>query len=365
MKLLMTTDTIGGVWVYTLELCKALTKNGVQVHLAAMGAWPTKEQEEEIATLDNIILYKSDFKLEWMQDPWEDLEKARKWINCIYHTVHPDLVHFNNYGQIGNDWSCPTLTVFHSCVQSWWQAVNGSSAPEIWDRYTRIVQKSLNESDLVVGPTHAILENAQKTHQFTSDTKVIYNGRELNSYEAKKKEQIIFGIGRIWDEAKNMEMLSQVAKNLPWKMYIAGDNINPSTGKAVEIENVQFLGKLQPAEVQEWMERASIFVSPTKYEPFGLAILEAAKAGCALVLSELETLKEIWADTACFFQPDDAKDAAYHIMELIQQEDYRNEISERAHARSRLYTSEKMGAEYLELYLEAINKKMNPKLASV
>ena len=103
MKILMTTDTVGGVWVYSLELCKALQKYGVQVHLAAMGQWPSEEQEKEAARLPNVLLYKSDYKLEWMQDPWDDVERARKWINSIYHTVLPDLVHLNNYAQVCGD----------------------------------------------------------------------------------------------------------------------------------------------------------------------------------------------------------------------------------------------------------------------
>src|SRR5690606_41197116 len=99
MKILMTTDTVGGVWSYSVELCRAFLDYDVQVHLAAMGAWPTKDQEEQISVLNNVILYKSDFKLEWMDDPWEDVEKSRKWINYICQTVQPDLVHFNNYAQ--------------------------------------------------------------------------------------------------------------------------------------------------------------------------------------------------------------------------------------------------------------------------
>ncbi len=80
LKLLMTTDTVGGVWLYSLELCKALQEYDVYVHLVAMGAWPSEAKQQEVATMKNVLLYKSNFKLEWMQDPWEDVEKARNWI---------------------------------------------------------------------------------------------------------------------------------------------------------------------------------------------------------------------------------------------------------------------------------------------
>lgn len=361
----MTTDTVGGVWVYSLELCKALQEHNVQVHLVAMGGWPSDDQEKEVSELENTILYKSDYKLEWMQEPWEDVKKAQKWINCIYHTVYPDIVHFNNYAQTENDWSCPTLTVFHSCVQTWWQAVKGTSAPSTWNKYTEVVKNSLETSDVVVSPTKAILEKAKETHNFKGETRVINNGRELEFSADSKKEDIILCIGRIWDEAKNLMLLSDIADKLPWPVYIAGKSIDPGTGKKIEIENVHFLGELSSREVRDWMQRARIFVSPTKYEPFGLAILEAAKFECALVLSDLETLQELWGDSASFFDSENTEQATEQILQLIKNDELRNELSQKAKIRSREYTSEKMGTAYYSLYRETIQRKHKQKLVSV
>ncbi|UJH90485.1 glycosyltransferase family 4 protein [Antarcticibacterium sp. 1MA-6-2] len=214
--ILMTTDTVGGVWTYSMELCRVLNDYGIKVHLAAMGNWPSQAQQEEAASLDNLLLYKSDYKLEWMQDPWEDVDQAEKWLNSIYHTVQPDIIHFNNYAHRREEWSCPTVTVFHSCVQTWWQAVKGTSAPAAWDKYNELVSDSLNSSDVVVGPTEAILQKAKETHAITSPVKLIYNGKNLKPAENIQKERIILCMGRVWDEAKNLRSLSGMAKDLPW-----------------------------------------------------------------------------------------------------------------------------------------------------
>ena len=365
MKILMTTDTVGGVWIYSVELCKALAQHNIEIHLAAMGSWPNEHQQKQIAEMSHVTLYKSDYKLEWMEEPWEDVEQAQKWINSIYQTVHPDLVHLNNYAQIQEDWTCPTLTVFHSCVQTWWQAVKGTAAPATWNTYTDIVKHSLAASDVVVTPTKAILKKAKDTHQFSSRTAVINNGREIAPFEEKEKQKIILCIGRIWDEAKNLELLSGIATELSWPVYIAGNNRNPSTGKKKDFENVIFLGELEPQEVQEWMQRASIFVSPTKYEPFGLAVLEAAKSGCALVLSELETLTELWGGAAEFFDPKDSDQAKEKILQLINNKELREEMSRKSQARSEEYSSEKMATAYVALYRDLINKQKTKKLMSV
>lgn len=352
MKILMTTDTVGGVWIYSLELCRALEKFGIEIHLAAMGSWPSPAQQVEAEKMPNVLLYKSDYRLEWMKDPWNDVEQSRKWINSIYHTVQPDIVHLNNYAHVEHDWKAPVVTVFHSCVQTWWQAVKGKAAPNEWDKYTRTVRESLEASDVVVGPTKAILEKARDTHQFTSEARVIHNGRKISDYEEKPREKFILCMGRMWDEAKNLPLLSKIAGKLPWPVYVAGERTNPDTGKECTAENVKFLGKLSPEEVQHWMQRASVFVSPTRYEPFGLAILEAAGNGCALVLSELDTLKELWQEAALFFDPEDEADAEKMALLLLNNPQFMQELSEKAKKRAAVYSAEKMGAAYYELYSE-------------
>lgn len=357
MKILMTTDTVGGVWVYSLELCKALEKFGVEVHLAAMGSWPSPAQQVAAERMPNVVFYKSDYRLEWMKDPWEDVEQSRKWLNSIYHTIQPDIVHLNNYAHVDGTWSSPVVTVFHSCVQTWWQAVKGKAAPQDWDRYTQKVKESLEASDVVVGPTQAILEKAIEVHDFSSETKVIHNGRRKFVSEERPREKFILCMGRMWDEAKNLPLLSKIAGKLPWPVYVAGERVNPDTGKECTAENVNFLGKLSPEEVQQWMQRASVFVSPTRYEPFGLAILEAANNGCALVLSELDTLKELWQEAALFFDPEDEADAEKMALRLLDNPEFLKELSERAKERAANFSAEKMGEAYHRLYLEIVKKE--------
>lgn len=353
----MTTDTVGGVWAYSMELCKALQKHKVKVHLAAMGNWPSKAQQGEAEKLENVLLYKSDYKLEWMQDPWEDVQEAGKWLNSISETLHPDVIHFNNYAHMGKGWSCPTITVFHSCVQTWWQAVKGTDFPNTWNRYLEILQSSLNYSDVVVAPTQTIMEKIKANYEITAPCEVIYNGIDQSSFQPLEKKEFILCVGRIWDEGKNLLSLSGIAKTLPWPVYVVGNNINPNTGERIEIRNVNFLGNLSPEETREWLMRASIFISPTKYEPFGLSILQAAAAGCALVLNELDTLKELWNDTAIFFDPNDRTEAKKIILDLIEHKSFREEVSEKARVRAANFSAEKMAENYVNLYREIIENK--------
>ena len=89
-NILMTADTVGGVWTYALDLCRELAADGIGVSLATMGALPSDEQRRQIAELPNVTLHESRFKLEWMPEPWEDLRRAVDWLLKIAERVRPD-----------------------------------------------------------------------------------------------------------------------------------------------------------------------------------------------------------------------------------------------------------------------------------
>src|SRR5256885_13784914 len=96
-RILMSADTVGGVWTYALELARALASHDVMVTLATMGAPLTAAQSREAAELSNLEIEQSNFKLEWMQNPWEDVWKAGDWLLEIEERVQPDLIHLNGF----------------------------------------------------------------------------------------------------------------------------------------------------------------------------------------------------------------------------------------------------------------------------
>src|SRR5687768_2158129 len=122
-KVLMTSDTIGGVWTYAVELVRGLAGHGVEVALATMGALLTADRWSEVCALPNAQVFESKFRLEWMEDPWRDVDEAGEWLLGIEREFVPDIVHLNGYCHGNLPWTAPVLVVGHSCVLSWWSAV--------------------------------------------------------------------------------------------------------------------------------------------------------------------------------------------------------------------------------------------------
>ncbi|WP_347158495.1 glycosyltransferase family 4 protein [Pontibacter chitinilyticus] len=357
-KILMTADTVGGVWNYTLELVRALSPFGTQVTLATMGAPLKAEQLREVEEIGNLTVCESSFQLEWMESPWEDIEKAGQWLLELRDKVQPDLVHLNGMVHGNLPWGVPVVVVVHSCVMSWWRAVKDEEAPKAWDKYKEMVTRGLQAADMVVAPTQAMMHQAEDLYGPFKSRTVIYNGRGQHDFQFGKKEPFVFSLGRVWDEGKNISMLAHIASDLAWPVYIAGDARHPASGKEVELENVHFLGQLTEKEVADWLSRASIYALPAKYEPFGLTILEAAMSGCALVVGKTDSLTEVWGNAAKYVNPNDADELRDTISDLIEDEFARNIMAMRAIKRSHGYTSDPMGQDYDHVYRQVMKQKV-------
>jgi glycosyltransferase involved in cell wall biosynthesis len=116
------------------------------------------------------------------------------------------------------------------------------------------------------------------------------------------------------------------------------------------------LGELNTSELSSWYARASIYVLPARYEPFGLSVLEAALSGCALVLGDIPSLREIWQDSASFVSPEDPKQLAATLQELIDHPEHRENMSVRAFNRAAQFTPSRMVTGYLSAYESALTK---------
>src|SRR5256885_153077 len=172
MKVLMTADTIGGVWTYAMELPRALSgapdtrqptpdnrrapdkrhpTNDTQFLLATMGALPTPAQIAEVPP--NVTLVPSEYRLEWKEEPWDDVARAGQWLIELERREGPDVVHLNGYTHGALPFRAPKVVVGHSCVMTWWRAVNGEDAPASWNAYREHVARGLRQCDLVVAPS--------------------------------------------------------------------------------------------------------------------------------------------------------------------------------------------------------------------
>lgn len=355
MKVLIGTDTVGGVLTYTAQLAAALEAQGDEVVVATMGPRLRREQRRLLPRR----VHESGYRLEWMEDPWDDVAAAGRWLLALEEAERPELVHLCSYSHGAVGFRAPKLVVAHSCVLAWWRAVHGTEAPPGWSRYREETAAGLAAADTVIAPTQAVLRELQRDHHLPPGrTAIIHNGTPMPSTGRKRpytdrnrpvsgeeKEALILGSGRFWDPAKNLAALDAAAAELQWPVLVAGDLQGGEPPR-----HATSVGVLSPARLAKLRRRASIYAAPALYEPFGLGILEAAADRCALVLGDIPSLRELWSDAAIFVDPRDPEALREALAGLAGDRWLRSSLADRAQRRAASYSIERAAHAYHRLY---------------
>lgn len=358
----MTADPLGGVWTYALELAAALAAgSGAETALATLGGEPNERQRARAEAVPGLRLLVSDFRVEWMDEPWDDVRRSGRWLRALERSLRPDVVHLNGYAHGSLDFRAPVLVVGHSCVLSWWEAVRGEAAPPRYGRYRDAVAAGLRGADRVVTPTAAMLDALRRHYGPLPSARVVANGRSGRGFRPAPKGRRIVACGRLWDDGKNLAALERAAPDLPWPVEVVGSLRHPHGGKRTA-EGLRCAGPLPEDGVARRMRRAAVCAHPARYEPFGLVPVEAALCGCALVLGDIPTLREVWGDGALFVDPDDPPALEGALRRLIDDRFLRAELAGRACRRARRLTPSRMADRYLALYRELLEERSAPRI---
>jgi glycogen synthase len=348
-RVLMTADAVGGVWTFALELARAWGPAGARITLAVLGPPPSTAQAREARAVPGLDLRHRPGRLEWMADPWDDVREAGDWLLGLERRCGADVVHLNGYCHGALPWRAPVVMTAPSCVVSWWRAVHGCDPPSSWRRYAAEVACGLRAASLVTAPTAAMLADIQACHGPLPHVVVIPNGRDPEPVMTPRagKEPLVLLAGRFWDEAKNVTALCAVAPRLAWPVVVAGAQ---GDGRPAGAGGIRCVGPLEAPALAAWMHRAAIYALPARYEPFGLSALEAAQAGCALVLGDLASLREVWGAAALYVPPADHDALAAALTRLIDDERLRGRMARRAAGRAAAFPRERMAAGYAAVY---------------
>ena len=329
----MTADAVGGVWTYARELIAGLGDDA-QVVLAVMGPPP---DDADLERLPLAGYEHADFALEWMPEPWGEVARAGEWLLDLADRYDPHVVHLNGYAHASLPFGVPVVVVGHSCVLSWHLAVRAAPAGPEWQRYEAAVAAGLARADALVAPTAAMLDELVRLYAPACETAVIPNGIAPGGLAPRDKRPYVLGVGRAWDEAKNLAALERIAPDLPWPVLVAGDGAS--------------LGRVDPAALRTLYGHAAVFAEPARYEPFGLAALEAGLAGCALVLGDIPSLREVWEDAAVYVDPFDDGALSTALRRLARDRALCERHARAAYDRAGGYTRERMAGAYLDLYV--------------
>jgi glycosyltransferase involved in cell wall biosynthesis len=342
-SILLSTDAVGGVWSYTVDLAHALARLGVEPVIAAMGPKAPKLP-------DGLRVIETGLPLDWLADTSRDVRDAGTALARLANAVDADVLQLHSAALACDvEFERPVVAVQHSCVATWWDAVRGGSLPRDFAWRRDMVECGLNAVDAVVAPSTAFAAQTARIYSLWRSPQVVHNGRKPLALPTRTRADFVLTVGRLWDEGKNVRTLDEAAARIDAPVEAIGPLSGPN-GAAERFEHLRTSGPLDGSAIAERLAARPVFASSALYEPFGLSVLEAAQAGCALVLSDIPTFRELWSGAALFVEPTDARGFADAITQLLRDSEGRDRLGTAARTKALAYTPDATARRMLQIY---------------
>jgi glycogen synthase len=361
---LLTSDLVGGVWDFAWVLARELVRSGShRVTLLAFGE-PSPEQRRQ-AEQAGATLVSAPLRLEWMQDSQVDVRAALRLVEDLAAELRPSVVHANQFIAACAAVAAPVVLTAHSDVLSWgkWTLGVGGAVPDDWLDYAALVRRALETACAVVAVSGFLADELAALYRVPrARLRVIHDGWPLPSAAPAPlgaRPRLTLVAGRAWDAAKNVRLVAAALDDWPerarvGRVLLAGSLVDPDSGALAEPPpGLEPAGYLARDELDGVLARARLYLSPARYDPFGLLPLQAALSGCPLLLSDIPPYRELWDGAAAFFRADDVPDLRRRWLELLEDEQLAGRLARRAWERARLrYDAAAMAGRYVALFDE-------------
>jgi glycosyltransferase involved in cell wall biosynthesis len=345
-RVLITLDAVGGVWRYAIDVARGLESHSVACLLVGFGPEPDAAQRAECSRSGLAWTHEP---LDWVVSESAALDRGTDILAGLARDWNADILHLNLPSQAaGLPDQCPVVVASHSCVPTWWRAIQGTPIPSDWAWQIERNQAGFQRADAVIVPSksHAAALNAVYTG--LPPVHVIHNATAVEPVD-EPKDPVILSVGRWWDQSKNGGALDEAAATIPWPVILAGP-LNGPNGQHATFRNARTPGALPHKDILSMMRRSAIFAAPSRYEPFGLAVVEAAMSGAALMLADIPTFRELWSDAALFVSPDDSPGWSRALTALAEDSGLRLRLSAAASARARQFNLSRQSAQLYAMY---------------
>ena len=163
------------------------------------------------------------------------------------------------------------------------------------------------------------------------------------------------------DPTKNVNALIEAFARLPhsirrtYDLVVVGDvkrrpELWECVGKLGLESCVYFPGVVADDELIMWYQRATVFVFPSRYEGFGLPVLEAMACGCPVISSNASSLPEVAGDAALLVNPEDVEGLGQAMVSVLNDATIQQSLRARGLAQAARFTWDRTAREVLTVY---------------
>lgn len=346
LKILMTTDIGNNKWDYTNVLAQSiLSLQKAQILFVSTG------RSYEPKQIDYAEFINSDISVKWENNFHKfkaNNERFGEFIDEVAKDFQPNIMHLNHYCNNIKTPVTKILTTHGDALNNIkWTSFNMHYHP-----YKQYIQSCLNNSDRIVATTKVLAKNLLSSYDIDKQINLIYNGIQCEAYNGEKTGMVLLASSKSLLKKHNLDMILRILQRLPddMKIYVIGSK--PEWLRLPE--KLEFLGNLSNDELKKYYDKASIYLALSSWDIFNMNTFYAACSGCALLACDSPIFKEIWGDSAHFFDMNNSDNFMRNLNNLLENKLLLEKVTQSCKNKAlSTYSLKRMGYEYLNLYKKA------------
>lgn len=330
-------EVSGGMDIHVSRVAEALALSGTNVRLF-LPAFNSCEGYSKKVSVEKIGTGPVPHDLA------EVISSVRRFNEKIYSTLNGadfDVIHTHDWlgaeagvlakKKLGKKW----VHTVHSLEYMRRAELNPGNSP-----MEELERTAILESDEAI--TVSRLMQAEILKKYKRNVRVIYNAPSVSAAapDVRREENRVFFAGRLAEQKGLKYMLysaKRVLEEVPGaKFAVAGEGhlAEPllSFSKSIGIDgSIVFLGFVGKDELVREYQKATLFVSPSVFEPFGITVLDAAVLGAPIVATKRTGALELFGHgSVAVVKPEDPSDLAEKIIILLRDKNMRDKMAKKA-----------------------------------
>lgn len=251
--------------------------------------------------------------------------------------------------------------------------------PEYYALFDRIIYKlklryAISSADKIIAISNQTRKDLIHYFNVESDRiKVIYQNCDPifftkasveNKHKVQKKynlpERYILNVGTI-EERKNLLLVIKALKDIKdIHLVVVGKDTPYSTRVKSYImshdlqQRVHFIKNADHSDLPAIYQSAQLFVYPSRFEGFGIPIVEALHSGIPVIAATGSCLEEAGGPGSIYIDPDDEASLARQINMVLGNSEQRNRMIRAGYDHVKNFSDEKIATEVIEVYKEVL-----------
>jgi len=164
----------------------------------------------------------------------------------------------------------------------------------------------------------------------------------------KNVDQLVAAFGRM--TGRFPDLLLAIAGKRGW-MY---DRIFSQVEALGLADRVRFTGYVPEEDLPGLYGGARLFTYPSRYEGFGLPVLEAMRCGVPVVTTNVSSMPEVAGDAALLVDPDDVAGLADAMMRILESSSLAEDLARRGRLRATSFSWERCATETRQVYQQVL-----------